>query len=145
MGKGNTGGTNDRTILPADSHTNFRIASAMRKLRMPTPGERPVSPQVQQNNSNWPRQKTHHDRWQKSTSMLIAAAKTPPMSLKLVPFVRHTESMKGKIALARQQLGIIGERVEQFEHEAHALNRVALKDTELTGYVEKFFPTKVKP
>src|SRR5262245_40070298 len=73
-------------MLPADSHRVFRIACAMRQLLMPRPDARPVSAQIQQTNSNWPRQKTHHDRWQKSTSMLIAAAKTPPMSLKLVPF-----------------------------------------------------------
>jgi phage/plasmid-like protein (TIGR03299 family) len=59
--------------------------------------------------------------------------------------VRHTESMKGKIERARQQLGIIGQRVEQFEHESQVLQAVSLQETELTGYAEQFFPTKVKP
>src|SRR5262249_14303423 len=59
--------------------------------------------------------------------------------------VRHTESMKGKIALARQQLGIIGERVDEFEHQAQALQAVSMKETQLKDYVEQFFPTKVRP
>jgi phage/plasmid-like protein (TIGR03299 family) len=59
--------------------------------------------------------------------------------------IRHSQSLKGKIALARRHLGIIGQRVEQFQEEAQALARVSLQETELRGYVERFFPTKPKP
>src|SRR5262249_14170850 len=59
--------------------------------------------------------------------------------------VRHTEAMKGKNPLARQQLGIIGERVDQFEHQAQALQAVSMKETQLKDYVEQFFPTKIRP
>jgi hypothetical protein len=53
--------------------------------------------------------------------------------------------MKGKIALARQHLGVVGERVDKFQHEALALARISMKETEVTDYVEKFFPTNQKP
>jgi phage/plasmid-like protein (TIGR03299 family) len=59
--------------------------------------------------------------------------------------IRHTGSMKGKIALARQHLGVVGERVDKFQHEALALARVSMKETEVTNYIEQFFPTKQKP
>jgi len=59
--------------------------------------------------------------------------------------VRHTQSLKGKIALARQHLGVVHEKVDQFEHEAQALHAVSMKETQVRGYVEQFFPTKVKP
>jgi phage/plasmid-like protein (TIGR03299 family) len=59
--------------------------------------------------------------------------------------VRHSQSLKGKMELARRHLGIIGKRVGEFQHEAQALARVSLKETELRGYAERFFPTKMKP
>ena len=59
--------------------------------------------------------------------------------------IRHSQSLRGKIELAKRHLGIIGQRVEAFQHEAHALARAAFKDSEARGYVERFFPTKTKP
>jgi phage/plasmid-like protein (TIGR03299 family) len=59
--------------------------------------------------------------------------------------IRHTQSMKGKIALARHHLGIVHQKVDEFEHQAHALRAVSLKETDVTRYVEEFFPTRVKP
>jgi phage/plasmid-like protein (TIGR03299 family) len=59
--------------------------------------------------------------------------------------VRHSQSLKGKMELARRHLGIVGQRVDEFRQEAEALARVSMKETELTGYVERFFPTKIRP
>ena len=59
--------------------------------------------------------------------------------------IRHSQSLRGKIELAKRHLGIIGQRVEAFQHEAHALARVSLKETEARGYFERFFPTRTKP
>jgi phage/plasmid-like protein (TIGR03299 family) len=59
--------------------------------------------------------------------------------------IRHSQSLKGKIEIAKRHLGIIGQRVGEFGKQARALARVSMKGTEVTGYVEKFFPTKVKP
>jgi phage/plasmid-like protein (TIGR03299 family) len=59
--------------------------------------------------------------------------------------VRHTQSLKGKMALARQHLGVIGQKVVTFEQQAQALAKVSMKGTEVVNYVEKFFPTKQKP
>jgi phage/plasmid-like protein (TIGR03299 family) len=59
--------------------------------------------------------------------------------------VRHSQSLKGKIELAKRHLGIIGKRVGEFEKQAQALARVSMKGTEVTAYVEKFYPTKMKP
>src|SRR5215471_13536914 len=64
-------------------------------------------------------------------------------SSKLV--IRHTQSLKGKIALARQHLGVVHQKVDEFEHQAQVLHAVSMKETQVAGYVEQFFPTKVKP
>src|SRR5262249_17114618 len=60
-------------------------------------------------------------------------------------WIRHSHSLKGKVELAKRHLGIIGMRVGQFEKQAQALARVSMKGTEVSSYVEKFFPTKMKP
>jgi phage/plasmid-like protein (TIGR03299 family) len=60
-------------------------------------------------------------------------------------WVRHSQSLKGKIELAKRHLGIIGMRAGEFEKQAQALARVSMKGTQVSGYVEKFFPTKMKP
>jgi hypothetical protein len=59
--------------------------------------------------------------------------------------VRHTQSMKGKIALARHHLGVVHQKVDEFEHQAQALHAVSMRETQVQGYVEQFFPTKMKP
>ena len=59
--------------------------------------------------------------------------------------IRHTQSLKGKMALARQHLGVIGMKVGTFEKQAQALARLAMKGEQVTSYVEKFFPTTLKP
>jgi hypothetical protein len=53
----------------------------------PALGDRLGPLAIQPNNSNWPRQKTHHDLTPRSTSILIATVNTPTMPHKLVPFV----------------------------------------------------------
>jgi phage/plasmid-like protein (TIGR03299 family) len=60
--------------------------------------------------------------------------------------VRHSQSLKGKIELAKRHLGIIGQRVEQFQDEAQALARVLVAtEARMRSYAERFFPTKRKP
>jgi phage/plasmid-like protein (TIGR03299 family) len=59
--------------------------------------------------------------------------------------VRHTQSMKGKITLARHHLGVVHEKVDEFAHQAQALHAVSMKETQVKAYVEQFFPTRVKP
>jgi phage/plasmid-like protein (TIGR03299 family) len=59
--------------------------------------------------------------------------------------IRHSQSLKGKMELAKQHLGLITAKAGQFEQQAQALARVAMKGPQVAAYVEQFFPTKVKP
>jgi len=59
--------------------------------------------------------------------------------------IRHVQTLKDKIAAARRHLGLITQRIDEFGHQAQALAKVSLKETEVTSYFEKFYPTKTKP
>jgi phage/plasmid-like protein (TIGR03299 family) len=59
--------------------------------------------------------------------------------------VRHSQSLKGKMELAKRHLGIIDQRVDEFQHQAQALAHISMKGTDVRGYVARFFPTKMKP
>jgi hypothetical protein len=59
--------------------------------------------------------------------------------------VAKARAQRGQIEPAKRHLGIIGKRVGEFEKQAQALARVSMKGTEVTAYVEKFYPTKMKP
>jgi phage/plasmid-like protein (TIGR03299 family) len=59
--------------------------------------------------------------------------------------IRHSQSLKGKVETARQNLGLIGKRLDRFQEQAQALAAVSLKETEVTEYVEQFFPRKIRP
>jgi phage/plasmid-like protein (TIGR03299 family) len=76
-----------------------------------------------------------------NNTLTLALSKWEAKSL----VIRHTQSLKGKMALARHHLGVIGQKVGTFEKQAQALAKVSMKGTEVTSYVEKFFPTKMKP
>jgi phage/plasmid-like protein (TIGR03299 family) len=60
--------------------------------------------------------------------------------------VRHSQSLKGKIELAKRHLGLIGERIEKFAEEGQLLSRVLVRTEErLRSYAGQFFPDKLKP
>ena len=59
--------------------------------------------------------------------------------------VRHVQTLKSKMKLARHHLGVVVERAHEFEHQAQALDRVSLKETQVKDYFEQFFPTREKP
>jgi phage/plasmid-like protein (TIGR03299 family) len=60
--------------------------------------------------------------------------------------VRHVQSLKGKMALARHHLGVIGQRVEKFADEAQLLSRVVVAtEQRVRSYAEQFYPARTKP
>lgn len=56
--------------------------------------------------------------------------------------LRHCNTMEGKVADARKKIGIILERVDEFEAEINALASKSMMETEVTSYLEELFPVK---
>jgi phage/plasmid-like protein (TIGR03299 family) len=60
--------------------------------------------------------------------------------------VRHVQSLRGKIELAKRHLSVIGQRVEKFQDEAQLLSRVLVaSELRLRNYAEQFYPAHTKP
>ncbi len=59
--------------------------------------------------------------------------------------IRHSQSLKGKVELARTNLGVIHRRLEQYERQMQALVGIPVRDEEARALGERFFPTKVRP
>lgn len=59
--------------------------------------------------------------------------------------IRHSGSLKSRVDDARKCLGIVAKQTTAWRHEAEALTRVSLRDTQVTEYFEQFFPRKVRP
>jgi phage/plasmid-like protein (TIGR03299 family) len=56
--------------------------------------------------------------------------------------IRHCESLEGRVREARAKLGLLTERVEQFQDEARQLAACSLSDRQARTYFEQFFPTR---
>jgi phage/plasmid-like protein (TIGR03299 family) len=56
--------------------------------------------------------------------------------------IRHCESLEGRVREARAKLGLLSERVEQFQDEARQLAAGPLSDRQARDYFEHFFPTR---
>jgi phage/plasmid-like protein (TIGR03299 family) len=56
--------------------------------------------------------------------------------------IRHCESLEGRVREARSKLGLLTERVGQFQDEARQLAACPLTDAQARDYFEQLFPTR---
>ncbi len=54
--------------------------------------------------------------------------------------IRHCESLEGRVHEARTKLGVLVQRLNQFEDEARSLAACRISDHEARDYFEEFFP-----
>lgn len=59
--------------------------------------------------------------------------------------IRHSQSMKGRVNEAKDCLGIVGKYNDEFRGQAAAMCRKLMKETEVTEFLQEWYPTRVKP
>lgn len=59
--------------------------------------------------------------------------------------IRHTESLRGKVAEARNKIGLVVKELDNYGDVMKELADTPLSEHQVVEYVEEFFPTKVRP